>query len=88
MSNKEVYDYGQCHVCGEQMEERQINQHSVAARLVVSTDRKLFTGIFPRIKAGVPVSRCLMGGERRKKDFHFLQNSFLIAFQLHTGLIA
>lgn len=24
--NEEIYDYGQCHVCGEQMTEKQINQ--------------------------------------------------------------
>ncbi|MEK6300840.1 MAG: type II toxin-antitoxin system MqsA family antitoxin [Acidobacteriota bacterium] len=26
MNNKQAYDYGKCHVCGEQMEEKTINQ--------------------------------------------------------------
>jgi YgiT-type zinc finger domain-containing protein len=26
MNNKRTYDYGKCHVCGEQMEEKRINQ--------------------------------------------------------------
>ncbi|HXD32142.1 MAG TPA: type II toxin-antitoxin system MqsA family antitoxin [Pyrinomonadaceae bacterium] len=26
MNNKEKYSYGKCHVCGEQMQERQIKQ--------------------------------------------------------------
>lgn len=25
-NNKKTYDYGKCHVCGEQMEEKRINQ--------------------------------------------------------------
>jgi YgiT-type zinc finger domain-containing protein len=25
-NNKSTYDYGKCHVCGEQMEEKRINQ--------------------------------------------------------------
>ena len=25
-NNKKTYDYGKCHVCGEQMQERRINQ--------------------------------------------------------------
>jgi HTH-type transcriptional regulator/antitoxin MqsA len=26
-NNKSTYDYGKCHVCGEQMKEKRINQH-------------------------------------------------------------
>lgn len=26
MNNRRAYDYGKCHVCGEQMEEKRINQ--------------------------------------------------------------
>jgi hypothetical protein len=25
-NNKKSYDYGKCHVCGEQMQERKVNQ--------------------------------------------------------------
>ncbi|MBI1761337.1 MAG: type II toxin-antitoxin system MqsA family antitoxin [Acidobacteria bacterium] len=37
--NKSVYDYGHCHVCGEQMRERQINHDFwIKGELIVIED--------------------------------------------------
>lgn len=36
MNNKKKYDYGKCHVCGEQMREKRINQDFwVKGKLIV-----------------------------------------------------
>ncbi|HXT64620.1 MAG TPA: type II toxin-antitoxin system MqsA family antitoxin [Pyrinomonadaceae bacterium] len=47
MSNNKKYDYGKCHVCGEQMREKRINQdYWLKGKLLVI--ESVPTGICPR----------------------------------------
>jgi HTH-type transcriptional regulator/antitoxin MqsA len=55
--NRKTYDYGKCHVCGEQMLEKQINQDFwIKGKLLVIED--VPAGVCPRcgervVRAGV-----------------------------------
>ncbi len=58
MSKKEAYNYGDCHVCGERMEERRIRQDFwVKDQLVVIED--VPAGVCPR--CGEKVVRAEIG---------------------------
>lgn len=73
MRNKEVYDYGQCHVCGEQMEERQINQDIwIKGKLIVIED--VPAGVCPqcgekvvRADVGQQIATLIQGSPRLHK---------------------
>jgi YgiT-type zinc finger domain-containing protein len=51
MSNLPSYDYGKCHVCGEEMQERRINQGSWLKRK-------------PIVIESVPAGVCPLCGEK------------------------
>jgi HTH-type transcriptional regulator / antitoxin MqsA len=72
-ANRENYNYGKCHVCGEQMIEKQINQDFwIKGKLLVIED--VPAGVCPRcgekvVKAGVgqQVAALIQNSKRSRK---------------------
>jgi ssDNA-binding Zn-finger/Zn-ribbon topoisomerase 1 len=73
-NNKKSYDYGKCHVCGEQMQEQRINQTFWVRSPRVSKGSKKLVAIEP-----VPVGVCHQCGEKIVKADVGRQPTALIA---------
>ena len=73
MGKKKAYDYGECHVCGERMQERRVKQDFwVKEQLVVVED--VPAGVCPRCgervvraEIGLQLAALLKGSDRLRR---------------------